>query len=489
MSIRSRVAAAFVCLVALSTLFVAPPGRAQGGLTLAISQPDGSTDRIAAGRDYATEILGDPWDMNETDGRQPRRVLRHLGRHRIRRRPVGHGGEHRSGALPPRPGHSELAATRQDGQAVPDRHDDLPCLLRADERERRELVPGHLVHGHAGRAGRRLRVHPDDARLARLHGRPRHGADRRRRRGVVGGAACHGSQVRSNDGFGVDVSDRLGPPHGDRGRVDELHDLVHAERRRRERRAEPLPGRRPEFRERCRRPRRAKAARGHGHFGEPAAFDLRSGQLLRRRASVARLRVAGAREPVGHVRCDRHPVGEQLHVAVRLGRCLLGDDEHERPVFRAQRALQRARLYRRVHLQELVVPDDAQRRRQFQVFWQRTDSGTVFATPFIPTNAGSQIYTVDLGADPNWSGQVRMLRIDPATAAGVSVSVDWVSLNTGPGAVSSLPVTVTAASPGRFRSTRRRSPACSSRTRRAVSTTRRSSATTSGTWPRHRTSS
>ena len=66
---------------------------------------------------------------------------------------------------------------------------------------------------------------------------------------------------------------------------------------------------------------------------------------------------------------------------------------------------------------------------QFQVYWQRTDSGTVFATPFIPTNAGSQIYTVDLGAEANWSGQVRMLRIDPATAAGVSVSVDSVSLS------------------------------------------------------------
>jgi len=85
---------------------------------------------------------------------------------------------------------------------------------------------------------------------------------------------------------------------------------------------------------------------------------------------------------------------------------------------------------------------------QMQVIWMRTDSGAYFATPLFPTSAGSRVYTVDLGAEPNWTGLVRLLRIDPALAAGVNISVDWVSLHTGPEAVSSLPATALSVSPG-----------------------------------------
>jgi hypothetical protein len=84
--------------------------------------------------------------------------------------------------------------------------------------------------------------------------------------------------------------------------------------------------------------------------------------------------------------------------------------------------------------------------QQFQIFWQN-EAGNVFSTNFISASAGSNVYTVDLGAQANWTGRVRQIRIDPATMSGVTVSVGWVSVNTG-GALSAEPVTVTSASPG-----------------------------------------
>jgi hypothetical protein len=70
---------------------------------------------------------------------------------------------------------------------------------------------------------------------------------------------------------------------------------------------------------------------------------------------------------------------------------------------------------------------------QAQVIWQ-TQAGT-FASNLIPVSAGSNVYTIDLGANANWTGLVSLLRIDPTLASGVNVSIDWVSVNTGPGAL------------------------------------------------------
>ena len=61
MTIPLRLFALALCLA-----LAAPFTGAQTGLSLAINQPDGSDDKIASGRDYATETIGDPWDMNET---------------------------------------------------------------------------------------------------------------------------------------------------------------------------------------------------------------------------------------------------------------------------------------------------------------------------------------------------------------------------------------------------------------------------------------
>ncbi len=85
--------------------------------------------------------------------------------------------------------------------------------------------------------------------------------------------------------------------------------------------------------------------------------------------------------------------------------------------------------------------------QSIQVFWQN-EAGTVFQTGFIAATAGSNTYTVDLGAQGGWTGRARVIRIDPATTSGVSVSVDWVSVNTGPGALTAAPVTVTDTSDG-----------------------------------------
>ncbi len=85
--------------------------------------------------------------------------------------------------------------------------------------------------------------------------------------------------------------------------------------------------------------------------------------------------------------------------------------------------------------------------QQYQVFWQTAD-GTPHSTNFLSASAGSGVYTVNLGADPNWTGPIRLIRIDPATTSGVSVSIDWVSVNTGLAALASAPVTITSTSSG-----------------------------------------
>jgi hypothetical protein len=81
------------------------------------------------------------------------------------------------------------------------------------------------------------------------------------------------------------------------------------------------------------------------------------------------------------------------------------------------------------------------------VFWKTADN-VVHGSGFQGGVAGSAIYTFNLGADPTWTGLVTEFRIDPCTAAGITVSIDWVSVHTGPNALTGVPTTVTASSPG-----------------------------------------
>ena len=62
---RRRRREALACLLALACCFAPRAARAQSGLSLTINQSDGVNDRVASGRDYATETLADPWDMND----------------------------------------------------------------------------------------------------------------------------------------------------------------------------------------------------------------------------------------------------------------------------------------------------------------------------------------------------------------------------------------------------------------------------------------
>lgn len=62
-----------------------------------------------------------------------------------------------------------------------------------------------------------------------------------------------------------------------------------------------------------------------------------------------------------------------------------------------------------------------------QVYWWKRGSSH-FYTSF-PVAAGTQTYEVDLSTVPDWSGVVTRFRLDPVNAAGVAVSVDYVSLS------------------------------------------------------------
>jgi hypothetical protein len=81
------------------------------------------------------------------------------------------------------------------------------------------------------------------------------------------------------------------------------------------------------------------------------------------------------------------------------------------------------------------------------IFWKTSD-GVVHGSSFQSASAGSAVYTFNVGVDPSWTGLVTEFRIDPCTAPGIAVSIDWVSVHTGPGALSAAPSVVTAVSPG-----------------------------------------
>lgn len=82
-----------------------------------------------------------------------------------------------------------------------------------------------------------------------------------------------------------------------------------------------------------------------------------------------------------------------------------------------------------------------------QVFWQTADNVVHPSAPFA-ASAGSNIYSVNLGADPTWAGQIKLFRIDPAQASGIGISVDWVSVNTGTTALPGAPTVITTVSGG-----------------------------------------
>lgn len=82
-----------------------------------------------------------------------------------------------------------------------------------------------------------------------------------------------------------------------------------------------------------------------------------------------------------------------------------------------------------------------------QVLWQTQDN-VLHASATFAASAGSNIYSVNLGADPTWAGQIKLFRIDPANASGISISVDWVSVNTGTTALPGAPTVITTVSGG-----------------------------------------
>lgn len=82
-----------------------------------------------------------------------------------------------------------------------------------------------------------------------------------------------------------------------------------------------------------------------------------------------------------------------------------------------------------------------------QVFWQTQDNVVHPSAPFA-ASAGSNIYSVNLSTDPSWTGQIKLFRIDPANASGISISVDWVSVNTGTAALPGAPAVITTVSGG-----------------------------------------
>jgi hypothetical protein len=59
--------------------------------------------------------------------------------------------------------------------------------------------------------------------------------------------------------------------------------------------------------------------------------------------------------------------------------------------------------------------------------WIRPD-GSTGSSGFIPVFPGWDTYTVDLSRIPEWNGTVQHLRLDPARSAGFQFSVDWVRL-------------------------------------------------------------
>lgn len=82
-----------------------------------------------------------------------------------------------------------------------------------------------------------------------------------------------------------------------------------------------------------------------------------------------------------------------------------------------------------------------------QVFWQTADN-VVHPSATFAASAGSNIYSVNVSTDPTWTGQIKLFRIDPANASGINFSVDWVSVNTGTTALPGSPTVITTVSGG-----------------------------------------
>ncbi len=61
-----------------------------------------------------------------------------------------------------------------------------------------------------------------------------------------------------------------------------------------------------------------------------------------------------------------------------------------------------------------------------QMFWWKR--GTSFFTTTFAVAAGTQTYELDLSADPNWTGDITRLRLDPVNQAGIAFEVDYLSV-------------------------------------------------------------
>ncbi|MEO0018070.1 MAG: hypothetical protein RLZZ522_1353, partial [Verrucomicrobiota bacterium] len=63
-----------------------------------------------------------------------------------------------------------------------------------------------------------------------------------------------------------------------------------------------------------------------------------------------------------------------------------------------------------------------------QVFWwKRGQTSGQFSEVIFPVLAGLHTYEIDLSSNPNWSGEVTKLRLDPIDSAGVNFTVDRIS--------------------------------------------------------------
>ena len=435
MNIPHRVAASATCVATLLLLLASTPGRA---LSLTISEPDGVGDRIAAGRDYATEMLGDPWDMNDATDINLVESSGITG--------ASYSGGVFSATAADNdptlflldPGIASSQRLGKTGKYFPIDTTTYRVLLGSDERERRELVPGDLVHGRARDAGRRLGVHPD----ARPAGAFTRSTLRRSESSAAPWARGRRSRPRACGSIRPTVS----------GSTFQI-DWAASRRQAMPRRASPrrfrqaIPARTPwstSISTTTQNPANgfigpfdATSARGHGYVGCGTACDIRSGKLLRRRPRLSRDYAgldlenpwdmsdaaditfsAASRRPSSRAVCS--PGRRIRPTRLRTARTADGADIIDASIFKScpfQMTLSSSHLNTRSS-------------------GRGPTAGTVFSTSFI-ASSGSNIYTVDLGAPAEWHGRCGS---SDRSRDGIwsKSSVDWVSLNTGPGAVSAV---------------------------------------------------
>ena len=61
-------------------------------------------------------------------------------------------------------------------------------------------------------------------------------------------------------------------------------------------------------------------------------------------------------------------------------------------------------------------------------WWKRGQAGGEFSQVAFPVQAGARTYEIDLSANPNWSGEVTRLRLDPIDFAGAGLVIDRLSM-------------------------------------------------------------